>query len=108
MRPNPQETADLVTSTKKSLMENFIFYAVFIKKRLQHRSFLLFSEGIKWEHWPEMGLDILDILGLTKCLYITIWHDIRIERQSNSLQIYLCYSFARIFISRRERFYIPK
>ena len=29
MWPNPQFTADLVTFTKKSLMENFIFCAVF-------------------------------------------------------------------------------
>ena len=28
MRPNPHETANLVTFTKKSLMENFIFCAV--------------------------------------------------------------------------------
>ena len=28
MWPNPQETSDLVTFSKKSLMENFIFCAV--------------------------------------------------------------------------------
>ena len=28
MCPNPQETEDLVTFTEKTLLENFIFYAV--------------------------------------------------------------------------------
>ena len=32
MWPNPQETADLVTLPKKSLIENFIFCTVFCKE----------------------------------------------------------------------------
>ena len=39
MRPNPQETADLVTFTKKkSLMENFIFCAVRVEDQAKHVS----------------------------------------------------------------------
>ena len=38
---NPQFSADLVTFTENPLMENFIFCAVFIKKRLQHKYFFI-------------------------------------------------------------------
>ena len=50
MWQNPQETADLVTFTKKFLMDNFIFFTVFIqtskdafsRKYLNHRNNLMF------------------------------------------------------------------
>ena len=35
MRPNPQETANLVTFTEESLMENFIFCAVDVEQSVE-------------------------------------------------------------------------
>ena len=43
MWPNPQETADLVTFTEKSLMENFIFWGAV---SMITRSYLTYIESL--------------------------------------------------------------
>ena len=44
MRPNPQETADLINLLKKSLMENFIFYAVWENTQPENMRDIVFEK----------------------------------------------------------------
>ena len=55
---NPQESADLVTSTEESLMENFIFFAVLSENKESKvlLSFLSTIRGMDSVTRPKFGM----------------------------------------------------